>query len=121
MRQALEAHVETFIAHLEKERRLSPHTLSAYRRDLVALTDFCEGASLGVESVDSYAVRRFAAEIHRRGASPRSVARRLSAVRRFFAFLVRRQKFYGVKGHINGVSTTPKTPIINVSGIPSLR
>ena len=107
MRQALEAHVETFIAHLEKERRLAPHTLSAYRRDLVALTDFCEGASLGVESVDSYAVRRFAAENHRRGASPRSIARRLSAVRRFFAFLVRSDI---IKSNPAGSVQAPKQP-----------
>ena len=91
MPQALESQIEAFIAHLEKERRLSPHTLSAYRRDLRSLTDFCERAALSLESLDSYAVRQFAAECHRRGASPRSIARRLSAIRRFFAFLVRNE------------------------------
>jgi integrase/recombinase XerC len=38
--------------------------------------------------LDSYAVRRFAAESHRRGLGPRSVARRLSAVRTFLNYLV---------------------------------
>ena len=85
----LKPHVEAFVRHLEKERRLSPHTVSAYRRDLSSLADFCERSSLGVESLDSYAVRQFAAECHRRGSSPRSIARRLSAVRRFLAFMVR--------------------------------
>ena len=85
----LKPHVEAFVQHLEKERRLSPHTVSAYRRDLSLLADFCERSSLGVESLDSYAVRQFAAECHRRGSSPRSIARRLSAVRRFLAFMVR--------------------------------
>jgi integrase/recombinase XerC len=79
-----------FLQGLKTERRLSPHTLAAYRRDLDALLDFCrrEGVT-ALGEVDSYHVRRFAAESHRRGLGPRSIARRLSAVRSFFVFLVR--------------------------------
>ena len=78
-----------FLQRLNVERRLSPHTVSAYQRDLNALLGFC--ARDGVQSLaqlDSFSIRRFAAESHRRGLSPRSVARRLSAVRTFLAFLV---------------------------------
>jgi integrase/recombinase XerC len=78
-----------FLERLKKERRLSPHTVSAYQRDLNALLGFCERegiASFG--ALDSYAVRRFAAESHRRGLGARSVARRLSAVRTFLGYLV---------------------------------
>jgi integrase/recombinase XerC len=89
---ALETHLEAFLGHLQTERRLSPHTLSAYRRDLRALTEFCGREAVGLEAIDSYVVRRFAAECHRRGSSPRSIARRLSAVRRFFAFLVQEER-----------------------------
>jgi len=39
-------------------------------------------------ALDSYVVRRFAAESHRRGLGARSVARRLSAVRTFLGYLV---------------------------------
>ncbi|MBN1239290.1 MAG: tyrosine recombinase XerC [Gammaproteobacteria bacterium] len=81
--------VDRFLSHVSTERRLSPHTASAYRRDLEALADFCRRE--GLESwaaVDSYHVRRFAAECHRRGSSPRSIARRLSAVRSFYSWLV---------------------------------
>ena len=79
-----------FLRELDTERRLSVHTIAAYRRDLDALLDFC--GREGVDSwakLDSYHVRRFAAECHRRGSSPRSIARRLSAVRSFFGFLLR--------------------------------
>lgn len=89
MSQDLETRIDTFIRHLEKERRLSPHTVSAYRRDLNALIDFCKKQSVSIESVDSYFIRRFASESHRKGASPRSVARRLSAIRGFFGYLMR--------------------------------
>ena len=85
----LKTHIEAFVRHLEKERQLSPHTVDAYRRDLRLLTNFCERTSLGIESLDSYTVRQFAAEWHRRGSSPRSIARRLSAIRSFLAFMVR--------------------------------
>ena len=84
-----EIQIDAYIRHLETERRLSPHTLAAYRRDLQSLIGFARRNALLLEEMDSHGVRRFAAECHRRGLSPRSVARRLSAVRCFFAFLLR--------------------------------
>lgn len=78
-----------FLQRLNTERRLSPHTASAYERDVLSLLDFCARERIGsFADLDSYAVRRFAAECHRRGLGPRSVARRLSAVRTFLHFLV---------------------------------
>jgi integrase/recombinase XerC len=78
-----------FLSRLMTERRLSPHTAAAYTRDLNALLDFCEREQIAsFAALDSYAVRRFAAESHRRGLSARSVARRLSAVRTFLHYLV---------------------------------
>jgi integrase/recombinase XerC len=41
-----------------------------------------------LSALDSYAVRRFAAESHRKGLGARSVARRLSAVRTFLNYLI---------------------------------
>lgn len=82
-------HLKAFLEQLKTERRLSPHTLKAYRRDLKAFEAFCAREELNEwTDVDSYSVRRFAAECHRRGLSPRSIARRLSALRSFLAFLV---------------------------------
>ena len=84
-----EQRIDAYLWHLETERQLSPHTLSAYRRDLQSLLGFARRHSVPLEKIDSHGVRRFTAESHRRGLSPRSVARRLSAVRRFFAWLLR--------------------------------
>jgi integrase/recombinase XerC len=82
--------IAAFLEHVATERRLSPHTAAAYRRDLDALLDFCRRQGVeGWERVDSYHIRQFAAERHRRGSSPRSIARQLSAVRSFYAFLIR--------------------------------
>jgi integrase/recombinase XerC len=78
-----------FLKRLSTERRLSPHTVTAYTRDLNALLAFCEREEIkDLATLDSYAVRRFAAESHRKGLNARSVARRLSALRSFLHYLV---------------------------------
>jgi integrase/recombinase XerC len=77
------------LKRLATERRLSPHTVEAYDRDLQALLEFCEREQIAsFQALDSFHVRRFAAESHRRGLGARSVARRLSAVRTFLNFLI---------------------------------
>jgi integrase/recombinase XerC len=82
--------VDRYLSHLSRERRLSPHTSSNYRRDLVALVDFLDRAAVrDWKSVDSQHVRLFAARSHAGGLNPRSVQRRLSAVRGFFNYLQR--------------------------------
>lgn len=82
--------IANFIRHLEYERRLSELTRKHYRRDLDALCNYC--AEVGVErwrDLDSEHVRSFSAACYRRGLSPRSIQRRLSAARTFFRYLLR--------------------------------
>jgi integrase/recombinase XerC len=82
--------IDGYLKHLDVERRLSPHTASNYARDLRALADFMERGNLAAWSqVDTQHVRVFAARAHAGGLAPRSVQRRLSAVRGFFNYLVR--------------------------------
>ena len=72
------------------ERRLSVHTISAYRRDLRALQDWCERNGVDQwDGLDHQHVRRFAAQSHARGLQGRSIQRRLAALRTFFGFLLR--------------------------------
>jgi integrase/recombinase XerC len=90
MDAAAAAWVERYLAHLRAERRLSPHTESNYRRDLAALSAWCDAAGLpDWPRLDSQHVRSFAASQHRGGLSPKSIQRQLSALRGFFAFLIR--------------------------------
>jgi integrase/recombinase XerC len=82
--------VANFLAHLASERRLSAHTASSYRIDLACLVVFCDKQNIDAwQQVDSHQVRAFASAEHRRGISPRSIQRRLSATRTFFNYLVR--------------------------------
>jgi integrase/recombinase XerC len=85
--------IAAFLTHLEKERDVSPNTLTAYARDLTGFEAFLR-EHLGVgavawETIDRLAMRGWLAHLHRRGLSKRSSARALSAVRSFFRFLHR--------------------------------
>jgi integrase/recombinase XerC len=84
------AWIERFIAHLTHERRMSLHTADAYRRDLRSLEGFSQRRAIcGWHELGPVHVRAFAAAEHAGGLAPRSIQRRLSAVRSFYEFLIR--------------------------------
>lgn len=82
--------VADFLAHLDVERRMSAHTLDAYRRDLQALAEWsaAQGAR-DPSALHTEQLRQFIAAEHRRGLSPKSLQRRLSACRSFYRWLLR--------------------------------
>ncbi|KAG1254015.1 hypothetical protein G6F65_017212 [Rhizopus arrhizus] len=81
--------VQAFLQHLQVERRMSAHTLDAYRRDLDALSAWAEHRGMTVEALDAETLRQFVADEHRRGLSAKSLQRRLSACRSFYAWLLK--------------------------------
>ncbi|MGH8252693.1 MAG: tyrosine recombinase XerC [Steroidobacteraceae bacterium] len=87
---ALAEWIARFQQHLSGERRLSPLTISAYRRELTAFELWCAQQQIeDCARIDGQHVRSFAARSHARGLQPRSVQRRLSALRTFFGYLMR--------------------------------
>lgn len=90
MDAAAHAWLQRFIGHLRTERRLSTHTLSNYARDLERLAAFADTRQVDHwTELDTYALRAFAAQLHRQGAAPGSIARSLSAARSFYRYLQR--------------------------------
>lgn len=83
--------MEDFLRHLSQGRRLSQHTVTAYRKDLDDLggflTDFSGSPGWRWETVDRLALRGFLGWLRRRGLARRTVARKLSAARSFFRFM----------------------------------
>jgi integrase/recombinase XerC len=77
--------VAKYLAELAEQRRLSPHTVSNYRRDLGKL--ILAAAEAPLASLQVHQIRRFVAQLHAQGLSGRSLARTLSAWRGFFAWL----------------------------------
>ena len=69
---------------------MSLHTSAAYRRDLEALATHLERrGSHNWRDLDAAAIRAFAAAEHAAGLAPRSIQRRLSAIRSFYGYLRR--------------------------------
>jgi integrase/recombinase XerC len=99
---------ENFFAHLRLERNLSVHTVTAYRRDLTCLKEYCSGNDIGRwQELRVHNMRRYAATAFAQGLSARSIQRRLSGARSFMDYLIR-------EGHtknnpVNGVAA-PKAP-----------
>ncbi len=80
-----------FSAYLRDERRVSPHTLRAYEREVAAFTRFCSAeldATRPAETAQA-ALRAFVAHLHSRRLARTSVQRALAAVRTYFRFLQR--------------------------------
>ena len=72
--------VGEFLRHLADERQQSPHTVTAYRRDLEAFVEFC-GRHYGTwqwTTIDRLGLRGFLGDLQRRGLSKRSAARLIS-------------------------------------------
>ena len=90
MRESEEAWIDKFIAHLTYERRLSPLTCKHYRRDLRALKTWCDKYDIETwKSIDDQHIRSYSAAAFRKGLSPKTIQRQLSAARTFFRFLLR--------------------------------
>jgi integrase/recombinase XerC len=83
--------VEEYLRFIGIERNMSPETLRAYRGDLQIFEDFCSRAGIvNLEDIDHRLLRRYLANLQTRGYSRSTVARRASAVRGYFRFLVQR-------------------------------
>ncbi|NCB39056.1 MAG: site-specific tyrosine recombinase XerD [Erysipelotrichia bacterium] len=86
--------LEQFLNYLSIEKGLRPKSLEAYRRDLQDWLNFTDERERAVtsSSIDSL-LSLFLVHMHDRGLSPRSMARKSSALKGFYRFLLR-------EGHI---------------------
>ena len=85
--------VEKFLDYIKFERNYSPMTVINYRKDLIEFERFYKqlDCQLSWESVDSDVVRNWMEFMMDRGNSASSVNRRLSALRSFYRFALRRK------------------------------
>lgn len=84
--------IERFYSYLKNERRLSKHTLVAYKNDLKQFSYFLSKLEIGVLEVKDVEVRSWLVEMLEEGISQRSVNRKLSAVKSFYRFLTQQGK-----------------------------
>jgi integrase/recombinase XerC len=106
------ASVGAYLDELAQQRRLSPHTVDNYRRDLQSLCRLigdgcavpCAGCAgrrrrgsatrrllrPGLRAIQTHHIRRFVAQLHSHGLGGRSLGRTLSAWRGFYRWLGQR-------------------------------
>lgn len=81
-----------YLRYLQTQRKLSDHTLDSYRRDLHQLQILAgEKSSAALAALTQIDVRRFASQMHARGLTGSSIARKLSAWRGFYQWLAQHQ------------------------------
>jgi integrase/recombinase XerC len=94
----LKEELRSFLAFLRYNRNVSRHTLRAYDTDLSQFLDFLAArqaikpSEVPLSRFDLDGIRGFLAELHRRGNSRASAARRLAALRTFAKYLLREER-----------------------------
>ncbi len=83
----IDTQIEAFLTWLEVEKGYSPHTVSGYGHDLSEFAAML-GRDEKTENIESLHIRRFVVSLHGNN-SAATVARKLSALRSFFKFLLR--------------------------------
>jgi len=90
--ETLKSELERFYNYLQSERRYSPHTVSAYRRDInhfIHGHGLDENCSVNWDDIKQADIRQCVAGLHRQGLSGKSLQRWLSSIRSLFNFLCR--------------------------------
>ena len=101
-------HLKGFLEHLRFNENASAHTVRAYESDLSQFLDFLCGhlgrtsSALAPSDLDHLHARAFMSELHKRGNSKASAARKLAAIRTFGRYLRREGVIDGDPGALVG-------------------
>ena len=84
---------QQFAEHLKYEKQYSPHTLGAYQRDLRQFSEWLAKNNCDdILQADNLHVRNWVAGLHRQGIGGKSLQRKLSSLRSFYQFLIRKHQ-----------------------------
>lgn len=84
--------VDAFLEYLRLEKNASPHTVDNYARDLRHFAEYLRREGVHTFADVTYLnVRSYLASLQREDYARRSVSRKLSALRTFYAYLLREQ------------------------------
>jgi len=82
--------IDQYCDYITSVRRLSPHTVKNYRRDLLELSEqFSETQPLELNQHD---IRQFTNQLHRKGQSSKSLQRKLSSIRQFYDYYIKQRE-----------------------------
>ena len=101
MKSNMQEALNRYVAYLEAERGLSPYTVRNYTMDLIG--NYARGSEKGffqflrmkqvssLDEVDKHVLRNYMSWLMEQGVVKSSIARKLSAVRSFYRYLVREE------------------------------
>ena len=100
--------VDSLLTHLAVERGVSPHTVRAYAADLARYLEWAERSGIDPVDLSHRQMRAYLAELDCAKYARRTIARRLSAIRTFFAYL-----------HTQGIVATDPSAVLTTPKVPS--
>lgn len=107
--QKLEIQIYRFLSYLRREKNVSVNTEIAYQNDLVSLSHYLKykrkHSILDLSKIQKGDLRDFLIYLKQKGLDNRSIARKASAIRSFFRFLLREGK---IKSDPSSYLLTPK-------------
>ena len=85
------SHTQQFKEYLQYEKQYSSHTLKSYERDLSQFQKWLKDKNCGdITKADNLDIRNWVAGLHRQGVGSKSLQRKLSSLRSFYNFLIRK-------------------------------
>lgn len=83
--------IERFIKYLQFEKRFSPHTVTAYQKDLQQFSEFLKLGELDFVTAGHTHIRSWLVELLDQGADATTINRKASSLRTFYRFLLQQQ------------------------------
>ncbi|SDL98645.1 integrase/recombinase XerC [Daejeonella rubra] len=83
--------IERFIRYLQFEKRFSPHTVTAYKKDLDQFSEFIVSVEPELLKITHQHIRTWIVKLMDQGIEARTINRKISALRSFYKFLQREE------------------------------
>ena len=80
--------IERFLKYIQYEKRCSPHTVSAYNKDIGQFAAFLSDMETNVENASHTHIRSWMVDMMDRGNDSRTINRRISTLKSFYKFLM---------------------------------
>ncbi len=86
----MDLQVQSFLNYIQFEKRYSAHTIESYTNDLSQFTDFLLPYEKEITSANHLDIRNWMVSMMESRMTPRSINRKVSTLKSFFKFLLRR-------------------------------
>ncbi|MFA5244078.1 MAG: tyrosine-type recombinase/integrase [Pedobacter sp.] len=105
--------IDRFIRFLQFEKRFSPNTVTAYKKDLEQFSSFLLTGGNHLQNIDHQHVRGWMVELMEHGADPKTINRKISSLRSFYKFLQREDLIqFNPMVQVKGPKTPKRLPVI---------